>query len=131
MRAILALALIFSIPGLKAQTIPVNDSVEIVAVIADWNNAWEIKDHKLASKGYSEDAKFTNAFGDSKNGRSEVEQLLKEVFSLSFVMSGHSITKEQTFQKLSESIVMVHTLVERTGQKLPDNTVLPKGRPPI
>lgn len=125
MRVLITFALLLLIPGLNAQTLPVNDSTEIVSIITDWNNAWKIKDHQLGSKGYSNDAKFTNAFGDAKNGRAEIEGLLKEVFSLPFVMSGSSITKEQTFQVLGENIVLVHTLVERAGQKLPDNSVLP------
>ena len=52
----------------------------------------------LGAKGYSHDAYFTNAFGDKRNGQNEVEALLKQVFSLPFVMAGHSETSEHRFR---------------------------------
>jgi len=71
-----------------------------------------------------DDAKFTNAFGDKKNGRKEIEALLKEVFSLSHVMTGNSDTFYQVFQFVDENVIIVHTEVSRKGQTMPDGTAI-------
>lgn len=112
--------------NIYGQGFSARDSMQIVLIINDWNKAWDIKDHLLASKWYSEDAKFTNAFGDKKNGRKEIEALLKEVFSLPFVMAGKSETAYQTFQPLSADLVIIHTGVVRKGQKMPDESTIPE-----
>ena len=101
------------------------DSVQILGIIEDWNKAWQIKDFVLAAKGYSHDAYFTNAFGDKRNGQSEVEALLKEVFALPFVMAGHSETSEHRYQVVGLTTAIVHTAIIRKGQQMPDGSVLP------
>lgn len=58
-----------------ARTLPKTDSLQIASMIDDWNRAWEIKDYKLATRWYSTDAIFTNAFGDTKYGQKEVKEL--------------------------------------------------------
>lgn len=128
MRVFLTVTFALLLSNLNAQNLQSKDSIQIVSIIEDWNKAWKIKDYLLASKGYNIDAKFTNAFGDSKNGKIEIEQLLQEVFSLQFVMSGVSSTVKQTFQVLTDQVIVVHTYEERAGQKLPDNTLLPTRR---
>ncbi len=95
------------------------DSLQILSIIDDWNKAWQTKDYLLAAKGYSQDARFTNAFGDKCNGQAEVESLLKEVFSLPFVMAGQSETAEHHYQVLNGTTVIVHTAVVRKGQQMP------------
>lgn len=108
-----------------AQSLSSNDSMQIHSIINDWNRAWEIKDYSLASKWYRDDARFTNAFGDKRNGQKEVEVLLKEVFALPFVMAGKSETTKHEYQLLSDNYVIVHTAVVRKGQQMPDSAVLP------
>ena len=100
------------------------DSMQILSIIENWNKAWQTKDYVLAAKDYSHDAYFTNAFGDKRNGQKEVETLLKEVFSLPFVMAGHSETTEHRLQTLDTTTVIVHTDVIRKGQQMPDSSVL-------
>lgn len=112
---------IFSANG---QVLTSKDSLQIRSMMDDWNKAWESKDYKLASKWYSTDARFTNAFGDKRNGQKEVENLLKEVFSLPFVMSGKSEPTEHLFQTINNSVVVVHSAVIRKGQQMPDGTVM-------
>jgi uncharacterized protein (TIGR02246 family) len=111
---------------LQSQNLSKQDSLQINSIIEDWNISWDVKDYKLAAKWYSNDAKFVNAFGDVKNGKNEIEQLLKEVFSLPFVMSGKSETKAQTFQILNDNVVIIHTSVERKGQKMPEGSNIEK-----
>lgn len=76
------------------------DSIQILSVINDWNHAWQTKDYVLAAKGYRHDARFTNAFGDKCHGQREIQGLLKDVFSLPFVMAGNSETTEHRYQVL-------------------------------
>lgn len=102
------------------------DSLQVLAIIGDWNKAWQTKDYVLASKGYSKDAVFTNAFGDKCNGQPEVEALLKKVFGLDFVMAGNSETSAHGFQILNTTTVIVHTAVIRKGQKMPDGSLVPE-----
>lgn len=128
MRNILLMICLIAFINSRGQQIQTSDSLEIVSMIKDWDNSWNSKDHHLASKWYSDDARFTNAFGHKMTGRQEIEGLLKEVFSLPFVMSGKSETVEQFFQPLDENIVLVHTVVERTGQKMPDGSAIPSRR---
>lgn len=109
----------------SAQKQSSKDSMQILSIIENWNKAWQIKDHVLAASGYSTDAHFTNAFGDKRKGQKEVEALLKEVFSLPFVMAGNSETSEHRFQELSGTTIVVHTAVIRKGQQMPDGSVLP------
>jgi uncharacterized protein (TIGR02246 family) len=106
------------------QVLPSKDSLQIHSRIQDWNKAWESKDYKLAAKWYSDDARFTNAFGDKRNGQKEVENLLKEVFSLPFVMSGKSETAQHFFQPINTNIVLVHSAVLRKGQRMPDGSLM-------
>lgn len=108
-----------------AQSFSTKDSLQIHTIIEDWNKAWDVKDYVLAAKWYSGDARFTNAFGDKRNGQKEVEALLKEVFALPFVMSGKSETAEHRYQLLSNNNVIVHTAVVRKGQQMPDGSVMP------
>lgn len=126
MKQLLALVSILIIAfASNAQSLSSKDSLQIYSVIEDWNRAWDTKDYVLAAKWYSGDARFTNAFGDKRNGKKEVEALLKEVFALPFVMSGKSATAEHRYQVLSNNQVILHTAVVRKGQKMPDGSVLP------
>jgi uncharacterized protein (TIGR02246 family) len=108
------------------QKLSIKDSVQISSMIKDWDTAWNIKDFQLASKWYSDDARFVNAFGDKRNGQKEVQDLLKEVFSLPFVMAGNSQTLEHQYQILNSNTVVVHTAILRKGQQMPDGTAIPE-----
>src|SRR5690606_25137795 len=68
------------------------DRLQIEQAIENWNKAWQTKDYRLAAQDYSEEADWTNAFGMSRKGRTEIEQTLKEIFALPFVMEGESKT---------------------------------------
>lgn len=126
MSKIISLFFLLAICGqAEAQSLASNDSLQILSKIDDWDRAWHIKDPILATKWYSEDARFTNAFGDKRNGQKEIEALLKEVFALPFVMSGKSETTEHRYQVLSKKLVIVHTAVTRKGQQMPDGSILP------
>ena len=107
-----------------AQRISIADSIEIVNKIADWNNGWKIKDYKLTTKWYSDASEFTNAFGHNRIGKLQIEEFMKEVFHLPFVMAGDSKVASQKLIPLNDNIVLVITAIERTGQKTPDESNL-------
>lgn len=115
----------FGITGLAhSQSITAADSTEIAQKIDDWNSGWVENDYELATKWYSDQAEFTNAFGHNMVGKSEIRNLLKEVFSLPFVMAGNSRVDGQKMVPVSENIVLVITQIERSGQENPDGTGL-------
>jgi hypothetical protein len=122
--AVLLVAFTIGCTCVCGQHISAADSVEIVSKIDDWNKGWKVKDYKLATKWYSDAAEFTNAFGHNKIGKPEIEQFMKEVFQLPFVMAGDSKVARQKVIPLSENIVLVITAIERTGQKTPDENEL-------
>lgn len=99
------------------QHITKKDSVEIVNKINDWNQGWKLKDYKLATKWYSDQAEFTNAFGHNMIGQSNIENFMNRVFKLPFVMAGDSKVTGQKLIPLSDVIVLVVTSIERTGQQ--------------
>ena len=94
-----------------------SDQLLIEQVIDNWNKAWQTKDFKLASRDYSEDADWTNAFGMKRKGRAEIEKVLAEVFALPFVMAGQSTTVEQSVKFIKPDVALVITRVERQGQQ--------------
>jgi len=122
---VLAAMLLCSPRLILAQNFSTKDSAQVASIIEDWNRAWVNKDYLLASRWYSQDAKFTNAFGDHRKGQGEVEALLKEVFALPFVMSGKTETTEHQYQILDDNHVIVHSAVIRKGQQMPDGSLMP------
>ena len=76
MHKVISLLFLLAISGqAHTQSLVSSDSLQIVSKIDDWDRAWNIKDPILATKWYSEDARFTNAFGDKRNGQKEIEAL--------------------------------------------------------
>lgn len=114
--AYLAIGLVLA----SCATVPAPSAAEREAVersIDRWNTAWRTKDAALAASDYSADADFTNAFGQARQGRREIERLLAEVFALPFVMAGESRVVEQTVRFPSPDVAVATTLVERRGQQ--------------
>ena len=125
MKLLLVFILCIGVKKSTAQYLPLKDSIKVISIINDWNQGWKVKDYVLATKGYSQDAYFTNAFGDKRNGQKQIETLLREVFNLPFVMAGSSETTAHHFQVPDGNQVIVHTAVVRKGQRMPDGIVLP------
>ena len=94
----------------------------------NWYTAWESKDPKLASQDYSDDAIWVNAFGMRQVGRQAIEQTLRKVFNMKFVMSGKSRTVEKTVRFINPSVALVTSGVERVGQQTASGEALPVRR---
>ena len=113
--------LIFILPS-YGQEISKTDSISIVSKIDDWNKAWMLKDHVLASKWYTYDAEFTNAFGFSRIGRDAIEEYLGNVFKMDFVMAGKSEQTALKLKPISNNVILAVSSISRTGQKMSDES---------
>jgi len=109
---------------MNSQNISEKDSLEINEKVDDWNKAWKIKDASLAAKWYSNDADFTNAFGFSMIGKSEIELYLTRVFKMDFVMAGNSEQTSIKLKYIAKNTILVISTIEREGQKLSDGEEL-------
>lgn len=112
----LSVLLICTTGALANDSLPAHDRKAIEQTISNWETAWKTKNAKLAAHDYSADADWTNAFGMTRRGRTEIEALLEEVFLLPFVMAGESETASQSIRRLAPELVLVITRVERAGQ---------------
>ncbi|TAI49691.1 hypothetical protein [Flagellimonas allohymeniacidonis] len=108
----------------RSQKVAKIDSIQIVGKVDDWNKAWKIKDVDLATKWYSDDADFTNAFGFSMIGKTAINSYLSKVFKMDFVMSGDSEQTSLKLKYINETTVLVISTISRIGQKLSDNSEL-------
>ena len=93
------------------------DKRAIERAYQNWYIAWEKHDYKLAAQDYSDDAIWVNAFGMKRVGREEIENTLKEVFDMDFVMAGKSKTVEKTVKFFKPDVALVTSRVERAGQQ--------------
>lgn len=122
--ALAAFLLLASPPGVLAQgRLTETDSTEIFAVIENWERAWALRDPELASRDYTDDADWTNAFGMRRIGRESIHDLLVDVFELPFVMAGDTDYEYHDLRALSNEVVLVRSRAIRTGQQRPDGTV--------
>ena len=96
------------------------DIEEIKQTITDYDEGWDAKNIDLVLSGYAENIDWTNAFGDRVQGKAELRELLKTIFSLDFVMSGKNNYQEPDISFPSDHIALVRSTNIRTGQKWPD-----------
>lgn len=62
-------------------SINADEEKAIQMMLAVEGRGWSIRDAKMASSVYTEDAQWMNAFGRRKNGRVEIEEFLVWLFS--------------------------------------------------
>ena len=115
---------------LLASTLPADttsgpaDQKAIERAIENWNTGWRTKDPALATRDYSEDADWTNAFGMTRNGRVEIQKMMEEVFQLPFVMRAESEVVDQKIRFVRPDVALVTTTIERRGQMTPSGESL-------
>lgn len=100
------------------------ESKEILKTIDNWNEGWDLKDVELAIKDYSKNTDWTNAFGDRMQSKSELRQLLTEIFAMDFVMDGTDDYANDDVQFLTDNIALLRSTNVRTGQKWSDGTLM-------
>ncbi len=102
------------------------DSAAVLQTLDSWNRGWAEKDATLAVEAYAEDVDWTNAFGDRFQGRDSLEEGLKFIFGLGFVMAGDSGGNEfadVTF--LTSDVALLRSKLVRTGQKTRNDETMP------
>lgn len=99
-------------------------SKKIIQTIDNWNEGWDKKDVELAISDYSEDTDWTNAFGDRMQSKSELRQLLTEIFVMDFVMDGIDNYVNDEIQFLTDDIALLRSTNIRKGQKWSDGTLM-------
>ncbi len=100
------------------------ESEKIIQTIDNWNKGWNKKDIELAILDYSEDTDWTNAFGDRMQSKSELRELLKEIFAMDFVMEGTDNYQNDTVQFLTNSLALLRSTNIRKNQKWSDGTLM-------
>jgi len=75
-----------------------DERAAIAQVVENWNEGWRSKDPALASRDYAVDADWTTAFGMTRHGRDEIEDMMRQVFSLPHVMAGRGEVAEQAIR---------------------------------
>lgn len=100
------------------------DSKEILKTIDNWNEGWDLKDVELAIKNYSKNTDWTNAFGDRMQSKSELRQLLTEIFAMDFVMNGVDNYVNDDVKFLTDDFALLRSMNIRTGQKWSDGTLM-------
>jgi uncharacterized protein (TIGR02246 family) len=98
------------------------DSTAILEAIANWERGWEINDVALASRDYSDDADWTNAFGTREIGRDRIRAMLQTVFQMPAVTAGTTRYEYHDVRFLSANVAIVRSRAIRTGQQLADGT---------
>ncbi len=100
------------------------ESEKIIRTIDNWNKGWDKKDVELAISNYSEDTDWTNAFGDRMHSKSELRELLKEIFTMDFVMEGTDNYQNDDVQFLTDDFALLRSTNIRKGQKWSDGTLM-------
>lgn len=100
------------------------ESEKIIRTIDNWNEGWDKKDVELAISDYSEDTDWTNAFGDRIQSKSELRELLKEIFAMDFVMEGTDNYQNDDVQFLTDNFALLRSTNIRKGQKWSDGTLM-------
>jgi len=69
-----------------------DERAAIAQVVENWNEGWRSKDPALASRDYAVDADWTTAFGMTRHGRDEIEDMMRQVFRSG---SGNKMAREE------------------------------------
>ncbi|MEO9967823.1 MAG: hypothetical protein ABJF11_18670 [Reichenbachiella sp.] len=100
------------------------DEDAILQIIENQRVGWATKDLALSVKDVDENVDWTNAFGDRMKSKSELELLLKEIYSFDFVMKGKSISAYNDINFLSPDIALVRSKTVVKGQEWSDGRVM-------
>ncbi len=100
------------------------ESEKIIRTIDNWNKGWDKKDVELAISDDSEDTDWTNAFGDRMQSKSELRELLKEIFAMDFVMERTDNYQNDDVQFLTDNFALLRSTNIRKGQKWSDGTLM-------
>lgn len=122
---VLALLVGFCLFGgkLSAQVVETStDSTAIMAAFQNWERGWEIYDAELATRDYSKDADWTNAFGNRLIGQDSIRAFLGQIFERPALSAGNTQYVFHDLRFLSSDVALLRSRAIREGQLLADGT---------
>ena len=114
----------------SAATEPANDQAKkdegaIRQIIANWDQGWKVFDPELTTRGYASDADWTNAFGISRKGQSEIHKFLADLYKNPGIRSRQSTPSTTTIRFIRPDIATVSSYRETVGQKSASGAAYP------
>jgi uncharacterized protein (TIGR02246 family) len=120
--------------GHSASTEPANDQaglqskkdeVAIRQIIANWDQGWKVFDPELTTRGYASDADWTNAFGISRKGQTEIHKFLADLYKNPGIRSRQSTPSTTTIRFIRPDIATASSFRETVGQKSASGAAYP------
>jgi len=105
---------------------PGGDELAIRQLIANWDQGWKVFDAELATRDYSADADWTNAFGLSRKGRAEIHKFLENFYTAPGTRSRTSTPSTTTIRFIRPDIAAATSYRETVGQKTASGAEYPK-----
>lgn len=102
------------------------DSAAIMSAMSNWERGWDVYDAHLASRDYSNDADWTNAFGARRIGRDSIRALLAEVFRMPPVAAGRTEYEYHALRFITPDVAVLRSRAIREGQLLADGSSPPR-----
>jgi uncharacterized protein (TIGR02246 family) len=102
-----------------------NDEIAIRQVIANWDQGWKVFDPELTTRGYASDADWTNAFGISRKGQSEIHKFLADLYKNPGIRSRQSTPSTTTIRFIRPDIATASSYRETVGQKSASGAAYP------
>jgi uncharacterized protein (TIGR02246 family) len=85
--------------------------------IANWDRGWKEFNAELASQDYADDAGWTNAFGRSRKGKSEIREFLTRLFSAPEIRARTSSPSTNSIRFVRPDVAVVSSYRETVGQR--------------
>jgi len=109
-------------PGADQQR---QDEAAIKRVIANWDQGWRAFDPELTTRGYASDADWTNAFGISRKGQTEIHKFLADLYKNPGIRSRQSTPSTTTIRFIRPDIATASSYRETVGQKSASGAAYP------
>ena len=104
---------------------PGRDEAAIKQLIANWDQGWKVFDPELTTRGYASDADWTNAFGISRKGQSEIHKFLADLYKNAGIRSRQSTPSTTTIRFIRPDIATATSYRETVGQKSASGAAYP------
>lgn len=95
----------------------ISDERAILDVISHWDQGWKDFNAELASRDYSSDADWTNAFGLSRKGKAEIFEFLAKIYQHSTMRPRKSTPSKTSLRFLGPDTAVASSYRETVGQK--------------
>jgi uncharacterized protein (TIGR02246 family) len=111
----IAISACVSLPGIAADKL--SDEAAIREVISHWDSGWAQFDAKIATQDYADDADWTNAFGNSVKGKTEIYKFLEKLYKSPEITPRKSTPSTSTIKFIRPDVAVVSSYRETVGQR--------------